>query len=131
MSRMSDMVRDNTKQQKQQRSFSEWGRCAAHGCPMVATVKTASELCQYHHGQNMGQGGETWNAITEAIKENKGLVKKYTDMVYKPSCDWNIAAMRGWETLPMGEFEPATMYLNRFYKWVHEQINNRATEILQ
>jgi hypothetical protein len=37
----------------------------------------------------------------------------------------------GWHVLPMGESELPTMYLQRFRVWVNEQINERASEILQ
>lgn len=132
MANMRDMVRDNTKTKKEFTPKSEWGRCSANGCPMVSTAKVGGvDLCQYHHGHNMGMGGATWNAITESVKHHKGLIKKYVYHVYTPSPDWNIAAMKGWDVLPMGDEEPPSLYLNRFNKWIHEQINETATEMLR
>ena len=109
-------------------SHDRGGRCKARGCPMMSTVKP-DEVCQFHHGVNFGHNGEGWNAMTESIKHNKGLVQKYTNLAHTPSSSWNLMAMRGWEVLPMGEHEPATIYLNRFNNWIHEQIKNTAAEI--
>ncbi len=127
MANMRDMVRNNTKQKKEYEKPSEWGRCKARGCPMMSTVKP-DEVCSYHHGVNFGQSGEGWNAMTEAIKHNKGLIQKHTQLVHTPSSDWNIMAMRGWDVLPMGDKEPATMYVNRFYLWIHQQVKESAAE---
>lgn len=125
---MRDMVRNNIKQKKEYEKPSEWGRCKARGCPMMATVKP-DEVCQFHNGVNFGYNGAGWNHTTEAIRANKGLVQKYTSLAHTPSSDWNLMAMRGWHVLPMGENEPASIYLNRFNLWIHEQIKNTAAEL--
>jgi len=128
---MKEKVRRYSEKNDEKFNHVEWPRCSAHGCPLMSTVKTTNTLCQFHHGHNMGQGGSHWNAVTEAIKSHKGLIQKYTNLVHTPSSDWNIAGMRGWEALPMSEDEPASIYLNRFNLWIHKQINELATEILQ
>ncbi len=122
---MRDMVRDNVKQKKDYTATSDWGQCQAYNCRMASTVKTSVEVCQFHHGKDMS----IWPAITQAIANNQGLIEKYTQMAYKSSSQWNIPAMMGWEVLPMLENEPPTIYLNRFHKWVHEEINKAAQEL--
>jgi len=74
MANMRDMVRDNTKAKKEYTPSSDWPRCSAHGCPLMATVKVANTLCQFHHGKEMGMGGSNWNAVTQSIKSHKGLI---------------------------------------------------------
>ena len=106
---------------------SDWGQCQAYDCRLASTVKTSMELCQFHHGKDMG----IWRSITQAIANNSGLIQKYTEMAYKSSSQWNLNAMMGWDVLPMLENEPPTIYLNRFHKWVHEEIDKAARELAQ
>ena len=131
MANMRDMVRDNTKAKKEYTPASEWPRCSAHGCPMMSTVKAANTVCQFHHGHNMGVGGSTWNAITEAIISHKGLIQKYANLVYTPASDWDMNRMMGWEAFKMEEGEIPSLYMTRLNLWIHKEINESATELLQ
>lgn len=109
---------------------SEWPLCQAQGCKLHSSHKAGSPLCTYHAGQDV----MNWTAITQAIDENKGLITKLARITHSTSAYWSdplkLAAMRGWDALPMGENEPASLYLYRLNIWVRKQINDRASELL-
>ena len=128
---MKDKVRRYAKTNNEKITHVEWPRCSANGCPLMATVKAANTVCQFHHGHNMGMGGSHWQAITEAITTHKGLIQKYADLVYTPASDWDINRMLGWEAFKMEEGEIPSLYMTRLNLWIHKQINELATEILQ
>lgn len=127
-----EMAKLRDRQDKKQEKLSkgpEWPLCAAHGCMMQSSYKGGSApLCTYHGGQDV----HNWTAITNAIKEHKGLINKFAQLTYASSNYWSdpmkIAAMKGWPVLPMQESETSTGYLIRFGEFVRKTIYQTATE---
>ena len=128
----TELVRGlKTKSEKNYVKSSEWGRCDANGCKLLSSHKAGgNSLCIYHAGHEVNH----WPAITQSIIDNKPLINKLASMTHASSSYWadpmRLAAMRGWDVLPMEDGEPASIYLLRFTQWVHKEIKDKASELM-
>lgn len=134
MSRLDkELAKFNARQSQKEEvkhNSAEWPLCQAQGCKLHSSYKAGTPLCTYHANQDV----MNWTAITHAIEENKGLIMKLARITRATTAYWSdpvkIAAMRGWDALPMGENESPSLYLIRLGAWVRKQINDRASELL-
>jgi hypothetical protein len=116
---------------KEYAAASEWPKCQVAGCPLPTTIKEGGCTCGYHYKEN----GLSAECLTEAIKENLGLLKKYNSMLFWNVLTWKEKApmIMGWPVLPatQDEINLPTIYLNRLKAYIDNNIKERASEIYQ
>jgi hypothetical protein len=134
MTSASDLVKSlgqkSKRKEQEVKSYSEWPKCSAPGCPLRTTIKADDCTCYFHFRKKHGLEGE---CMTEAIKENLGLLNKHAKMTFWSVNTWKEkrAQILGWDALPCTEEElnNPTMYLNKFKKWINKVIEDRSREL--
>ena len=125
-----DLVRNlKSKPEEKKQVYSEWTRCNASGCILMSSHKANNiGFCTYHAGKESNY----WPAITEAIKEEKMLIRKLHQMTTASSHYWNDKRpqMMGWDFFPMEEGEPPSIYLMRFSVKVQQVIYETASKAM-
>lgn len=133
MKSASDLVKNlgqKVKQKEQEvKAYKEWPNCSAPGCPLQTTIKADNCTCLYHF-RTHGREAET---ITESIKQNLNLYRRYGEMIRWNVRTWKEKApqIMGWPVLPATEEEMnlPTLYLNRFKKYMDGKIKQDAEAI--
>jgi hypothetical protein len=116
---------------------SEWlDTCQAVGCKLKPHASTAGhQLCGFHLGQQPGEGYRNWRAISLAIDENTGIIKKAYQLTLKATDFWsdrtNLLALQGWEFLPMEPNEWPSRYTDRLIRRVDRLIKDEATKKIE
>lgn len=116
---------------------SEWlDRCQAMNCICKpSAIRNGFQLCTFHHGKSEGEGFRNWNAISQVIREEKGLIKKVYSLYFKQSDFWTddvqMAALKGWDFCPMFEGEFPNSYIERLQKRVEKLIDEKASSMIE
>lgn len=125
-------------QNKTEQEFrkSEWlDECQANGCNLKPHSMVAGyHLCSFHMTKEAGEGFRNWEAISYAISQNLGLIKKAYQLTSKTSDFWkdktNVLALQGWDFFPMEENEWPSRYTDRLIRHVEALVADSATQAL-
>lgn len=117
---------ESSNKAKEYSYASVWPKCSHAGCPLQTNIKSETVTCTYHY-REYGRNAE---CITESVKKFEPLLKKYVQMVFWNPRQWNDKRdqLMGWPVFPATEVELdyPTIYLNRFKKWIDNNIKAKA-----
>jgi len=119
-----DYATEHAKIGKKKKPIDKIKNCSFTGCPMNADAFiNGMWMCCFHDSSDYHQD------VTVAIRKNKSIIRTYNTMVRWKPADWK--EHHKWlitkDNCPMGENEPRSLYILRYFNWISEVIKNDAT----